>query len=79
MMGTARVSEDVKSKIALEAIACATQLDGLVVVDIKGKLATRDAHMFGANPSWSGKLRVWGKLAWSQRAKTVRQVIAVPR
>jgi hypothetical protein len=61
MMGAAMVPEDVKSKVALEAIACATQLDGLVVVDVKGKMATRDAHMFGANPSWSGKLRVWGE------------------
>ena len=61
MMGAARVPEDVKSKVALEAIACATQLDGLVVVDVKGKQATRDMHMFGANPSWSGKLRIWGE------------------
>ena len=37
MMGAARVPEDIKSKVALEAIACATQLDGLVVVDVKGK------------------------------------------
>ena len=36
MMGAARVPEDIKSKVALEAIACATQLDGLVVVDVKG-------------------------------------------
>ena len=28
---------------------------------MKGKLATREAHMFGANPSWSSKLRVWGE------------------
>ena len=56
MMGAARVPEDIKSKVALEAIACATKLDGLAVVDVKGKLATRDVHMFGANPSWSKRL-----------------------
>ena len=61
MMGAAWVPEDVKSKVALEAIACATQLDGLVVVDVKGKLATHDVHMFGVNPSWSSKLRIWGE------------------
>ena len=55
------VPEDIKSKVALEAISCATQLDGLVVVKIKGKLATRDMHLFGANPTWSKKLRVWGE------------------
>ena len=55
------VLEDLKSKVALKAIACATQLDGLVVVDIKGKLATRDMHLFGVNPTWSKKLRIWGE------------------
>jgi hypothetical protein len=61
MMGGAMVPEDIKSKVALDAISCATQLDGLVVVKIKGKLATSDVHLFGANPTWSKKLRVWGE------------------
>ena len=61
MMGEAMVPEDIKSKVALEAISCATQLDGLVVVKIKGKLATWDMHLFGVNPTWSKKLCVWGE------------------
>jgi hypothetical protein len=61
MMGGTMVPEDLKSKVALEAISCATQLDGLVVVEIKGKLATRDMQLFSANPTWSNKLRVWGE------------------
>jgi hypothetical protein len=61
MMGGAMVPEDIKSKVALEAISCATQLDGLVVVEVKGKLATRDMHLFGANPRWSNILQVWGE------------------
>ena len=61
MMGGAMVPDDLKSKVALEAISCATQLDGLVVVEVKGKIATRDMHMCGANPAWSRKLRVWGE------------------
>ena len=61
MMGAARVPEVIKSKVALEAIACAMQLDGLVVVEVKGQLATRDVHMFSANPSWSSRLKVWGE------------------
>ncbi len=56
MVEGAKVPDDLKSKVALKAISCATQLDGLVVVDIKGKLATRDMHLFGANPTWSKKL-----------------------
>ena len=55
------VPEDLKSKVALMAISCATQLDGLVAVKIKGKLATRDMHLFGANPTWSNKLCVGGE------------------
>ena len=73
MMGAARIPEDIKCKVALEAIACATQLDGLVVVDMKGKSATRDVHVFGVNPSWSNKLKVWAKagvVAEGKDAKT---------
>jgi hypothetical protein len=62
MMGGAMVPENMKSKVALEAISCATQLDGLVVVKIKGKLATPDMQLFGVNPTWSKKLRVWGEV-----------------
>ncbi len=32
MMGGAMVPDNLQSKVALEAISCATQLDGLVVV-----------------------------------------------
>ena len=32
------------------------------MVEIKGKLATRDMHLFGANPTWSKKLHVWGEV-----------------
>ena len=34
------VPDKLKSKVALKAIYCATQLDGIVVVDVKGKAAT---------------------------------------
>ena len=40
MIGGAMVPEDLKSKVTLKAISCATQLDGLVMVKIKRKLAT---------------------------------------
>ena len=49
------VPNDLPSKVALKAIACATQLDCLVVVDVGGKTTTRDMHMFGVNPMWSRK------------------------
>jgi hypothetical protein len=31
------------------------------VVEVSGKTATHDVHMFGANPSWAQKLSVWGE------------------
>ena len=31
------------------------------MVEVGGKTAMRDMHMFGANPSWAWKLRVWGE------------------
>ena len=55
------VPDDLKSKVALEAISCTTQLDGFLVVEIKGKIAMHDMHMLGANPPWSKKLCVWGR------------------
>ena len=40
MMGGALVPDDLRVKVALEAIACATQLDGLVVIDVNGNITT---------------------------------------
>ena len=47
--------------MALEAIACATQLDGLVTVTLNGKQVTRDMHVFGANPKWACNLHTCGE------------------
>ena len=55
------VPDDLKSKVTLEAISCAMQLHGLIMVEIKGKIATHDMHMSGAIPMWSKKLWVWGE------------------
>ena len=50
MMGGALVPDELQAKVALEAIACVTQLDGLAIVRVNGKETTHDVHMFGANP-----------------------------
>ena len=50
MIGGAKVPDGVCYKVALEAIACTTLLDGLVMVENGGKSVTYDVHMFGANP-----------------------------
>ena len=60
-MGGAQVPLGERGKVALEAIACATQLDGLVVIELQGKVATRDIHVYGANPKWACNLHTWGE------------------
>jgi hypothetical protein len=64
MMGgaTMMAPDDLCTKVALETIAWATQLDGLVVVGVSGKTAMHDMHMFGAHPKWSRNLCIWGKV-----------------
>ena len=61
MMGGALIPDHLQAKVALQAIACVTQLDGLVVIEVSGKIATSDVHMFGANPKGTKNLQVWGE------------------
>jgi len=39
----------------------ATDLDGLIMIPVTGKRATRYQHMFGQNPMWAKHLRLFGK------------------
>lgn len=48
--------DDIHTKVALEAVVCATQLDGFGVAEVNGNLATWDVHIFGPNPMWSSCL-----------------------
>jgi hypothetical protein len=50
MRGGTWVPNDLHGRAALEAIACATQLDGLVTIKVNGKITTQDVHMFHTNP-----------------------------
>ena len=60
MINAARVPDSARGKVAIQAITAAVLLDGLNVVTINGKSATRDEHVFGKNPSWSKNMKVWG-------------------
>ena len=61
MMGAAHVPAKVRGKVAPKAVECACKLDGLRVVTLNGKTATRDVHWYGKNPSWANNLRTWGE------------------
>ncbi len=50
MMGAVHIPDDVQGKVVIEAIKCATMLDGLMIVEMAGKEATRGEHVYGANP-----------------------------
>lgn len=59
MIGGAFVPEDLRAKVVLVVVACATQLDSLVMVDVNGKLATCNTHTFGVKDMWSQNLCIW--------------------
>ena len=61
MMGAAHVPTDVHRKVTIEALKCATQLNGLEAVTLGNKTATWDILMFNMNPDWSKNLHMWGK------------------
>lgn len=61
MMGAAHVPVDLRYRVAVEAVRCATQLDGLVVVTLNDKTCTRDEHVYGKVPKWATKLRTYGE------------------
>lgn len=61
LMHAAGIPRDFRAKLAIEAIKCATLLDGLTVVTIDNVTATRDTHVYGDDPGWSTALRTWGE------------------
>ena len=56
MMGAAHVPHDVCGKLAIKAIKCATQLDGLRVIKVGDKTGTQDFHVFKSSPTWAVNL-----------------------
>ena len=46
MMSAANIPVGTRGKVAIEAIKCATQLDGLVIVKVEGKSQARDMHVY---------------------------------
>ena len=60
-MEAAHVPAELQGQVVVEALKCATQLDGLRVVEIKGKKQTRDTHVHGKNPKWAMNMQTWGE------------------
>jgi hypothetical protein len=47
--------------LAIKAIKCATQLNGLRVITVGGRTVKWDFHVFKSNPNWALNLRTWGE------------------
>jgi hypothetical protein len=61
MMNQANLPLNVCYKVFKEAFTTVTYLDGLMLVKVQGKDATRYIHFFGANPKFADHLRTGEK------------------
>ena len=61
MMGAAHIPHDIRGRVVIGAIKLATQLDGLILVNVGGKMATRDEHVYGSNLNWATNLCIFGE------------------
>eukprot|EP00985_Skeletonema_marinoi_P020006 scaffold11691_cov76-Skeletonema_marinoi.AAC.1 len=61
MLDTANVPEEERGRLVTQAIQLAVQLDGLRIIEINGKVATRDEHMYGEKPKWTKHMKRFGE------------------
>ena len=61
LMYQANVPQEIRYKVVKEVVKTATLLDGLTVIEIDGKKATRYVHRDGKNPGFVNHLRTWGE------------------
>jgi hypothetical protein len=62
LMARANVPLNIRYKVSTKAFKTATLLDGLTVIKIGNKEATRYKHWCGKNPEFSEHLRTWGEV-----------------
>ena len=74
MIGAANIRNDVRGKVAMEVLKCATQLNGLKVVTLGNQMTTRDILMFGKNPNWAKDLHTWGEAGVIKEGKDRKTV-----
>ncbi len=61
MLHQANIPISVRPRVWTEAFKTATLLDGLMMIEIDGKTATRYEHWCGKNPDFAKYLRTWGE------------------
>ena len=60
-MSQAQVPDEHRCLLFAKASAFATAVDGLTVIDVDGKKASRYVHWCGENPKWTKHMRKWGE------------------
>ena len=61
MMSAANIPDEMRYLFFPYAAETATKLDGLMVIEWKGKVATKYEHWCGQNPKFAKYLRTWGE------------------
>ena len=61
MTNGANIPTGIRAKVAIESIKCATQLNGLCVIELNGVSSSRDIHVYGTNPKWVTNMRTFGE------------------
>ena len=79
MMGDANMPPGKRRPVVIEALKCATQLDGLRVIELKGESGTvrrmtRDEWVLGSNPKWVVNLRTFGECGIVKEGKDKKSV-----
>jgi hypothetical protein len=75
MMGVANISVECRKQTVIEALKTITMLNGLVVIELGGKLNTCDGHCFGGNPKWASEVRTFGEAAVVKGKKVTSPLI----
>ena len=70
MLAAANIPGSLRYKLWKEAISTATDLDGLMVNDVNGKVKSKYEHAFGKNPKFASHLRTWGEAGTVKTKKT---------
>ena len=60
-MHYAHVPLEYRYKLLRDCYATAAMVDGLMIVNVNGKFASRFEHFCGANPKCTKHLRTWGR------------------
>jgi hypothetical protein len=60
-LNAAGIPDVMRALLVSEAMRYSVQVDSLAMVNLNGKLLTREEHVFGNKPKWVNNMRIWGE------------------